>query len=456
MSFVFFKKRTASQLRTKHGYPSDVADILYEYLMRVGRKRVNRSALRKILEVCFFASMRTEEGKEISFTVVYANPKSPDPLPPKRVRPHRWTFVSFKDKSPFNIKNIVKLSSAINPAFSAVAVFVDKSGTPIIWGATDQEVVYRRSVNHDRSGSFGRPGIFQVEVEGPGIISVYDGNVLVTTLRNQSIVSEFHNVFEEGPIFKKLVPYIQDFAIKVHSRIEKQSIDLEYDWIPDIRDAWLSVFRKVLLQIRRTRHGGAIILNPTNRKANLHIKYDLRYDRLNKNLQDKVFNYILRNEYAEEVHHRYTSQDSNAMPVSLYLNESVANDAYEDNQEAEIGCLNFISSMSRVDGAILLSKGLITSGFGVEIRERREAKSVYLASKSDPKARHLKKLDPTQFGTRHRSMIRYCYYNPSAVGFVISQDGDVRVMTRVGSKLLVWENIQVEDIISGRDPIELD
>jgi hypothetical protein len=50
----------------------------------------------------------------------------------------------------------------------------------------------------------------------------------------------------------------------------------------------------------------------------------------------------------------------------------------------------------------------------------------------------------SQFGTRHRAMMRHCYENEGAVGFVISQDGDIRATTKVGDHLVLWENIHVQ------------
>jgi hypothetical protein len=40
-------------------------------------------------------------------------------------------------------------------------------------------------------------------------------------------------------------------------------------------------------------------------------------------------------------------------------------------------------------------------------------------------------------------MMRYCFANPKSVGFVISQDGEIRAMTRVGGRLIMWENLKV-------------
>jgi hypothetical protein len=52
-------------------------------------------------------------------------------------------------------------------------------------------------------------------------------------------------------------------------------------------------------------------------------------------------------------------------------------------------------------------------------------------------------LDYNHFGTRHRSMMRYCAAVPGSVGFVVSQDGDVRAITRVRDDLVVWENVKL-------------
>jgi hypothetical protein len=90
---------------------------------------------------------------------------------------------------------------------------------------------------------------------------------------------------------------------------------------------------------------------------------------------------------------------------------------------------------------VLLTPHLEVSGFGVEITT--EPRPSRVAQATDAAATHsaCRDLDYHHFGTRHRSMMRYCASCPGSVGFVISQDGDVRAMTLVGNALMVWENI---------------
>jgi hypothetical protein len=110
-------------------------------------------------------------------------------------------------------------------------------------------------------------------------------------------------------------------------------------------------------------------------------------------------------------------------------------------QTSLAGAVGLVASLSRVDGAVLLQNGLDVVGFGVEIRTKAETKRVSLAQ--DEGATSLIAVDPKAFGTRHRSMMRYCQAHPSAVGIVVSQDGDIRAMTTVNSEVVVWEHLQL-------------
>jgi hypothetical protein len=40
-------------------------------------------------------------------------------------------------------------------------------------------------------------------------------------------------------------------------------------------------------------------------------------------------------------------------------------------------------------------------------------------------------------------MMRYCAQEPGSLGFVISEDGEVRAFTSVNSRLVMWENIKL-------------
>ncbi len=47
-------------------------------------------------------------------------------------------------------------------------------------------------------------------------------------------------------------------------------------------------------------------------------------------------------------------------------------------------------------------------------------------------------------------MLRYCDANPESVGFVVSQDGDVRAIGKFDDRLLMWENVQAQSFLNAR------
>ena len=87
-----------------------------------------------------------------------------------------------------------------------------------------------------------------------------------------------------------------------------------------------------------------------------------------------------------------------------------------------LGVVWFISLLTRVDGLVLLTPTLEVQGFGVEITEGEEPTEIYAAGDARGTESLLRRIDYQQYGTRHRSMMRYCAKYPGSVGFVISQD----------------------------------
>ena len=105
------------------------------------------------------------------------------------------------------------------------------------------------------------------------------------------------------------------------------------------------------------------------------------------------------------------------------------------------GCVKFIGSLSRVDGLVLMDKDLVVRGFGTEIVGVPEIASLYVAD--DEHGQKLREIPASEYGTRHRSMLRYCNAHEDSIGFVVSQDGLVRAVKSVGGKLIMWQNVQV-------------
>ncbi len=215
-------------------------------------------------------------------------------------------------------------------------------------------------------------------------------------------------------------------------------------WDETLTEQWIASLRRILLRIQTFRHGGALLLTPDSSLRHLNVKYPLKYYRLSSALHKNGLAIIRHCHASDRAINEYVEKGMGVMPVELYLDESVfRNDADESRSEIE-GCIWFISLLTRVDGLVLMNHGLSVNGFGVEVTATREPCGVYVAEDLSGTTSKLRKVDYNHFGTRHRSLMRYCASVPNSVAFVISQDGAVRVLTKVREKIVMWENIKLQ------------
>ncbi len=178
------------------------------------------------------------------------------------------------------------------------------------------------------------------------------------------------------------------------------------------------------------------------KESGLNVKYPISYPRLRLSLIKRAVNKANLS-YQSDFIDNLIEEDED-IPLGLYSKEKGFEDNLDELKSEIDGSLWFISLLSRVDGLILLNRRLDVRGFGVEIKSSDVPDNIFICSNRRPTNNSLKAVDYNHFGTRHRSMMRYCWRYENAVGFVISQDGDVRAITKQNDKLLIWDNIQLQ------------
>lgn len=218
--------------------------------------------------------------------------------------------------------------------------------------------------------------------------------------------------------------------------------DYRSHWVASLERDWLSALCRLLLRARSYRHGGAVLLTPDTSEKNLRVKYRLQYPRLRTALFNSATATIKRTYAADEIHGDYLDGGRDELPIDLYLDESINDNEVADIDSEIDGALWFAALLTRVDGLVLATPRLEVTGFGVEITADDVPNTISCAS--DPSAEDRQAIEYTHYGTRHRSMMRYCYATPGSIGFVISQDGDVRAMLRIEDEVVVWENLKLQ------------
>src|SRR5205823_6759651 len=115
-----------------------------------------------------------------------------------------WSCVSFASRLPFDVHNLVKLARAAPSSASSLVIFNDAKGDLFIWGMIDR-LAQGGGVNTLESL---RPvpniGLFHAEIVGAGHIVVHQGLNPIGTYRHGSLMGNYHDVFQAGPIAERL------------------------------------------------------------------------------------------------------------------------------------------------------------------------------------------------------------------------------------------------------------
>src|SRR4051812_42349745 len=119
-------------------FPADLALQVHTQLTRRQESPPSTKVLTRLFETLYFASLKREETQPISCRIAFINRKHPDPHPPELIVPDRWRFFPLANDLPLTVRSLVKLSTAVDPWGSTLAVDTNSEGKLRIWGLIDQ------------------------------------------------------------------------------------------------------------------------------------------------------------------------------------------------------------------------------------------------------------------------------------------------------------------------------
>jgi hypothetical protein len=421
-------------------YPGHLAKLVASRLRGDRALALPEAVLTRLLETLYFASLKTDEGRPILCTVNFVDPDDPVSTVGPDAPVDHWNHVPFDRPLPFDVRTLTKLARAADPGVSSLAVYRDKRNKLFIWGMVDQEPRTSDYIVLDSVNQPERPGLFQATITGVGNISVYQNDMLIGSLEQNTLVEEYHGVLWSGPVHELLADYFHDYLVEHGPAADDLFAATELE--DELLMRWLNAICRILMNIQNYRHGGGLLIAPQASLDGLNVKYTIRYDRLHKSLRSMVEAQLaLRATGRAPLTAKASTPDVLPYPLA---NESTRQRILSEHKKEVLGAVRFIASLSCVDGFVLLDRHLVAHGFGVEVRTDNLLSDIYVARDSHANPKLLRLAELTQYGTRHRAMMRYCFDKPGALGLVVSQDGDIRAMTRIADMLVLWENIDVQ------------
>lgn len=415
-------------------YPDKIAKLLVEQWENIPRGIQQTpsaclpvSVLGTLLDICFFASLRREEGRVIQFDVALCPPSA---LQKPSFRSSRFvkTFNLMKFDKPqrLSIERLVRLAPACEPAKTLILVNYDESTAELqLWGLVDTG-----------SGSVGETVSLtelRVRVFGPGHLGIRLRGRHLCTYNDGRIFHPEKALINSGCIYDFFRQTSLELSREVQSTPDGALFDLPINERDYRAMAYLRAVQELIERMQRLQHGGCILIVPEGTSpqdiSDVNIKYQCRDESIWTCLKGGL---ILDDEYYRAL------ELAKSRPVRP---EEVA-DVKHEREDVAHGLRDSMDTLARftaVDGAVIMTRKFELLGFGAVVHFQQTANYNVLRS-SDRRAESTQKIVIEGYGTRHRSAFDFCYQHSPSVAVVVSQDGGVKMVTRMGDSVYFWED----------------
>jgi len=196
---------------------------------------------------------------------------------------------------------------------------------------------------------------------------------------------------------------------------------------------------RMLFYIREKQHGGMVIIIPksidktdTRITDRLNIKYACSYDYIWDILVRSLVNH---RKYYDSFDRLWVGLD----PVTAKEFRAYYQLCREDEEldEALGDVAQAVAALTSVDGAVVMTDRFEIVGFGAEVTAISPSlKGIVVSAGSNHVSAAIE-----SYGTRHRAAFRFCSSFEDSVTFVVSRDGGVKAVKRVGSEVILWPDI---------------
>ncbi|HOV14362.1 MAG TPA: diadenylate cyclase [Spirochaetota bacterium] len=389
--------------------------------------------LKNLLEISYHSSFMTEETRKVRFSLIFC-PRDDESIN------NNYQTVHFTKSRDFSLTEIFRLAPATDPTSVLIGVDFDEHKNLKIWGLVDIGTSWRNFISGESGTSFLPPGFFTILSTEPGNLTISCAGITILDLRQGQIFKPTSGIFNEGLIADFFKNTKENIYKDLLGLIDSEYFDSNKAIIKDFMKNPQLFLERILFQIREKFTGGMIIILPDdyneddNRlKDNLMIKYPCNYNKIWKKLLNKILlNYKMfelifsddMDEQKNDVFHEYMFLQDKLKRVELEIQDTA----------------NFISSLSEVDGAIVITDKLRLLGFGAEVTIKTSIPSVVkIANDRDGVFGNFIPID--SYGTRHRAAFRFCYGFENSLIFVISQDGSLRAIKKDDDDLVLWQDL---------------
>jgi hypothetical protein len=414
------------------------------------------AVLEELLGACYQASQMREEERPVAFRAILAPPEC---FPERAGRPHGLQRLEFVEDRPFNPVELRRLSVAADFDRTLIAARNGGARGLRVWGLLHQGPSWLRNEEGGRGLAHALPDAPVVHVTAAGNLEVRRGRTLVGRLIDGRLSGSRMDVFESEWLPQIFADLRAELG-RLHQAARREAADSRGErWAPLDptleRQLGEGMMKRMVAVVRDSRHGGTIIVLPTETAAHLsddNPYLDLRYPFTEgpgvRRYRDLIV--ALLNRLAQ----LHGSRPASVPPLGSAGATAVAGNnsevgwaEFETATDREVAALDdaifeiahLIASLTSLDGAVVLGSQLELLGFGALISGRL-AEVATVARALDLEADETVNETTAVEGTRHRAAYRLAGAVPGAVVVVVSQDGMVRFVKQKDRRVTYWEH----------------
>ncbi|MFP5502726.1 MAG: putative sensor domain DACNV-containing protein [Candidatus Sericytochromatia bacterium] len=399
---------------SEFAFPADLADEISALWAELGAQGTSTPplppspVLRRLVEVAFLASLVTEEGRALAFTLCC----TPEGAVVRRpAGGGEVEAIGLQSDRLYDVTELRRLAVATNPTGGALWIQFAEADEPLrIHGLLNLGLSWEMAHMGLSNRLEPMPDALILHVDGPGAITVLVNQAAVLTLSNGRIQRP-RTIINPS---RGRSRFFQDGVGALYERLAAEGGATAPEARALLEHTYIRVLRTIVTGIRELGHGGAVVIagaeSPALDPARALVRPRYPTDRPLPLLAEHVLRTVtLRLALLAGPSEACLERQAIALELraaGFHLIEAA----------------NMITSLSGTDGAIVLQSDLGLLGFGAEIAVEPRLPSPVLEYMEGAEARPV---DPERFGMRHRSALWLVATAPDTSVFVVSQDGNV-------------------------------
>ena len=420
---------------SQHTYPRQLAEHLWSAWIKETKMYAavdSAEALGTFLSIAYQASLLLEESRPVECRIALLGPENVDGPSLARIG---FRLLRFSRSRNFTEQEIRRVAPATGFYRSMIAVQRQKHVEFRISGMIHTGEWSRDLTVGIDTLNYPIPDWLIIHVRGPGNIVICRGADRIATLLNGRMEGHGFDLFTSSWLsarYSKLGSGLTGKPLTGAS----ETVAVREDLARKIGQGFL---KRVVREIRNSRHGGTLVFVPRPLAAALFqsagplcAKYQI-----DEGCTESPFRMIL-----EDVSRRLVQMAIAKGQTSVGWDEFLQwydELPYTYSQRfLELAC--WLSDLTAVDGCLLLDDEFTVLGFGVEIQiQGFESETVYQALDIEASECILESVESA--GTRHRAAYRLCREHDECLAIVISQDSTVKFVANHLGKITYWNHL---------------